>query len=86
MADIKIYTTRYCPYCIRAKQILDSKGVSYQEIPVDGNQELRQQMTREAGGSHTVPQIWINQQHVGGCTELMMLDSGGDLDALLASE
>lgn len=82
-ADVYLYTTRTCPYCLRAKSLLASKGVSFREISVDGNAELRAQMTKEAG-SHTVPQIWINGQHVGGCTDLMALDSSGRLDALLA--
>ncbi|HEY9034945.1 MAG TPA: glutaredoxin 3 [Pseudomonadales bacterium] len=84
-ADVYLYTTRYCPFCVRARQLLQSKGVAYREIPVDGNPELRAQMTREAG-SHTVPQIWINGRHVGGCSELMQLDMQGKLDAMLAAK
>lgn len=82
-ADVYLYTTRTCPFCIRAKSLLSSKGAAFREIPVDGNPALREQMTREAG-SHTVPQIWINQQHVGGCTDLIALDRAGKLDAMLA--
>lgn len=82
--NITIYTTRYCPFCIRAKAILESKGAQYHEIPVDHNPDLRREMTAKAG-SRTVPQIWINQKHVGGCHELMQLDHSGELDQLLAS-
>ena len=78
-ADVIMYSTRFCPFCIRAKQLLKKKGVAFRDIPVDGNPVLREQMTREAG-SHTVPQIWINGQHIGGCSELMALDMSGDLD------
>ncbi len=83
MSNITIYTTRFCPFCIRAKHILKSKGADYKEIPVDGDRELRQKMTRLAGGQHTVPQIWIGEVHVGGCTELMGLDQSGELDKML---
>lgn len=83
-ADVYLYTTRFCPFCIRAKNLLNSKGVAFREIPVDGNPALREEMTK-AAGSHTVPQIWINQQHVGGCTDLMALDAKGQLDAMLAA-
>lgn len=83
MATIEIYTTRFCPFCVRAKQILSSKGLKFNEIPVDGNSKLRQQMTKKANGSHTVPQIWVNGEHVGGCTELMAAQSSGELDRLL---
>jgi glutaredoxin 3 len=82
MPDITIYTTRFCPFCIRAKQLLDHKGVDYNEIPVDGNRELRAKMMQESG-QRTVPQIWIGQQHVGGCNELYGLEHAGELDSLL---
>jgi glutaredoxin 3 len=68
---------------MRAKQILSAKSVSFEEIAVDGKPDLRKEMTRLAGGSHTVPQIWIGDLHVGGCTDLMALQSAGKLDALL---
>lgn len=77
-----IYTTRFCPYCIRAKQLLNQKNINYKEIPVDGNPKLRQEMTQKSGG-HTVPQIWINNQHIGGCDDLFALQRSGGLDALL---
>lgn len=84
MQDVVIYTTRYCPFCIRAKQLLDGKGVSYREIPVDNDPKLRAQMTAKAG-SRTVPQIWIGKRHVGGCDQLMALERSRQLDALLSA-
>ncbi|WP_444926226.1 glutaredoxin 3 [Microbulbifer sp. TRSA002] len=82
MQNVVIYTTRFCPYCIRAKQLLDSKGVAYREIPVDNNPGLRAEMADKAG-RRSVPQIWIGDKHVGGCDELMALERGGRLDKLL---
>ena len=83
MAEIIIYSSNYCPFCIRAKQLLDSKGLSYREIGVDGQPAVRAEMTRLAGRT-SVPQIWINGTHVGGCDELLALDRTGKLDTLLA--
>lgn len=83
MKDVVIYTTRYCPFCIRAKYLLDNKNVPYKEISVDGKPELRAEMTAKAG-RHTVPQIWIGGHHVGGCDELMAIERSGQLDKLLA--
>lgn len=83
-ADIIIYTTRYCPYCIRAKHLLGSKGLAFREIPVDGNEQLRREM-QEKARQRTVPQIWINGQHVGGCTDLEALEHSGELDRMLAN-
>ena len=82
MAEIIIYTTRYCPYCVAAKQLLAARGVHWQEIAVDGKPDLRAEMEARSG-QHTVPQIWINDRHVGGCTDLMALDASGELDRLL---
>jgi glutaredoxin 3 len=80
--SVIIYTTRFCPYCIRAKQLLDDKNVSYKDIAVDGNTKLRNEMTQKSGRT-SVPQIWIKQQHIGGCDELMSLQRSGKLDKLL---
>lgn len=85
MASVTIYTTSICPYCFRAKRLLDKKGVSYEEIDVGGDPELRQTMRERANGRHTVPQIFIGERHVGGCDDLFELDMDGELDALLAS-
>ncbi|MBY6211744.1 glutaredoxin 3 [Microbulbifer agarilyticus] len=82
MKDVVIYTTRYCPFCIRAKYLLDNKNVRYKEISVDGDRAARAEMTAKAG-RHTVPQIWIGDHHVGGCDELMAIERSGQLDTLL---
>lgn len=84
MAVVTLYTTRYCPFCIRAKALLDHKGVAYTDISVDNNLTLRQEMMVKSG-RHTVPQIWIGEHHVGGCDDLMALERSGDLDELLAA-
>ena len=83
MAQVKIYSTQYCPYCIRAKHLLDSKGVNYEELDVSGNAALRQQM-RELSGGYTVPQIFINNRPIGGCDELFALERQQKLDPLLS--
>ncbi|MFN3722395.1 MAG: glutaredoxin 3 [Paracoccaceae bacterium] len=84
MKPVEIYTTPYCPYCIAAKRLLDRKGVSFAETDVSRDPALRQTMTQRAGGSRTVPQIFIDGQHVGGSDDLHALDHRGALDALLA--
>lgn len=83
MSNVVIYTTRWCPFCIRAKALLQQKGVQYDEIPVDGDPVARQQMADRAGAT-SVPQIWINEQHVGGYDQLSGLERSGELDRLLA--
>ncbi|MGK0499020.1 MAG: glutaredoxin 3 [Oceanicoccus sp.] len=85
MQEIYLYSTRFCPFCARAKQILEGKGLKYRDIPVDAKPALREEMMR-LSGRHTVPQIWVGKTHVGGCDELMVLERSGKLDALLASE
>jgi glutaredoxin 3 len=85
MQAVKMYTTAVCPYCIRAKQLLQSKGVTQiEEIRVDTNPEQRAHMM-EVTGRRTVPQIFIGSTHVGGCDDLMALDSQGGLMPLLQS-
>ena len=84
MARVEIYTTGYCPYCIRARELLREKGVAFEEIDVGGDPELRAAMVRRAGGRRTVPEIFINGRIIGGYSELSALDSAGRLDALLA--
>lgn len=83
MADVTIYTKAYCPYCVRAVALLNSKGVQFQEFRIDAQPELRPQMIEKAGGRSTVPQIFINDQHIGGCDDLVALDATGKLDPLL---
>lgn len=85
MSAVYLYTTRFCPFCIRAKQLLDARGVEYVELSVDGDRELRQEMM-DKSGRHTVPQIWIGEKHVGGCDDLMALQRSGALDELLRAE
>jgi glutaredoxin 3 len=84
-AKVLMYATRFCPYCVRARQMLDSKGVTYQEINVDNRPDLRAQM-REKSGRHTVPQIWVGDTHVGGFDDMWLLEQSGVLDTLLARE
>lgn len=83
MARVEIYTTQSCPYCHAAKALLRKKGAAFSEIDVGGKPDLRAAMTRRAGGSQTVPQIFINGQHVGGCDDLHALDHQGGLELLL---
>lgn len=85
MAIATIYTTRICPYCIRAKYLLDSKKIEYVEIAVDGDVDLRREMMAKSR-RQTVPQIWVGDTHVGGCDELMTLERTGELDVLLNTE
>ena len=82
--EVVIYTTMFCPYCQRAKAILAGKGVAFQEIAIDGDRPARQAMTARAGGRTSVPQIFVGEQHIGGCDDLMALDASGGFDALLA--
>jgi glutaredoxin 3 len=84
MANITVYTTRLCPYCHMAKQLLRKKGARFDEVDVGCQRELRAQMCEKAGGRNTVPQIWIGERHIGGCDDLYALDREGKLDALLA--
>lgn len=84
MAKVTIYTTMFCPYCHMAKDLLKKKGVTYDEIDVNTKPGLRSQMREKAGGRNTVPQIWIDEYHVGGCDDLYALDRAGKLDPLLA--
>ncbi|MDI6635900.1 glutaredoxin 3 [Pantoea dispersa] len=82
MANVEIYTKVTCPYCHRAKALLDQKGVSYQEIPIDGDAVKREEMIKRSGRT-TVPQIFIDAQHIGGCDDLYSLDGRQGLDPLL---
>lgn len=82
MKEVTIYTTRFCPFCIRAKNLLDDKNVNYTEIKVDNNPGLRKEMM-DLSGRNTVPQIWIDKQHIGGCDELYQLQRSQQLDSLL---
>lgn len=82
MADVVMYGTRFCPYCLGARQFFDRRGVDYEDIRVDEEPARRDEM-RTRGGARTVPQIWINATHVGGFTDLLALEREGRLAALL---
>ncbi len=84
MAKVELYTTTYCPFCVRAKNLLKSKGVPFEEIDVTDDDERRAQMVELAGGRRTVPEIFINGKIIGGYDELKALDDAGQLDSLLA--
>ena len=81
MKPVTVYSSDYCPYCMRAKQ-LASKDVAFEEIKVDGKPQVRAAMAQKAGRT-SVPQIWIGDTHVGGCDDLYALERAGKLDALL---
>ena len=82
MSKVLIYTTAICPYCIRAKQLLQRKGVEFEEIRIDSDYE-QMQIMMERSRRHTVPQIFIDDYHVGGFDEIAALDARGELDSLL---
>jgi glutaredoxin 3 len=86
MAEVELYTTNWCPYCTRARTLLRRKGVSFVEVDVDENPKRRQEMTRRAKGRTSVPQIFIDGEHIGGSDELAALDAAGRLDAKLGVE
>ncbi|CAH0167200.1 glutaredoxin 3 [Roseomonas sp. CECT 9278] len=83
MAKIEIFTTDFCPYCSRAKALLESKGVAFEEIFAPNGSEARRQATARSGGRTTVPQVFIDGQAVGGSDDLQALDRAGRLDAML---
>ena len=85
MANVELYTKGYCPYCQRAKALLDQKGVEYIEFSLDQDPSLRDEMIKRADGGRTVPQIFINKNHVGGCDDLFMLERDNKLQALLSA-
>jgi glutaredoxin 3 len=82
-ATVEIYTWSTCPFCIKAKQLLDRKGVEYTEHCLDGDELGRSQMADRGDGRKSVPQIFINDQHIGGCDDIHALDRQGELDRLL---
>jgi glutaredoxin 3 len=84
VAKVEVYSTSYCPYCLRAKALLRSKGVEFEDIDVTDDPELRARMVKLAGGRRTVPEIFINGEIIGGCDELYELEVSGELDVLLA--
>lgn len=85
MAKVEIYTWMSCPFCIRAKRILTNKGVDFTEYVIDGDEAARDAMVaRGSDGKRSVPQIFINDEHIGGCDALQALEAGQKLDQLLA--
>ncbi len=84
MAEIIIYTTNYCPYCVKAKQLLRKKGVEFEEIDLTNDDTGRMQLVEKSGGRKTVPQIFVNGQHIGGCDDLFSLYAKREIDTLLA--
>lgn len=85
MRKIEIYTTPTCGFCNAAKRLLSSEGASYVEISVLGDPDRRQEMMERAGGRYTVPQVFVDGRHIGGCTELFALERDGKLDPMLAA-
>ena len=82
-SNVEIYTWRTCPFCLRAKQLLREKGVEFTEYSIDGDNEARSKMAERSHGQRSVPQIFINDQHIGGCDDIYDLDARGELDSLL---
>ena len=83
MADIKMYCTRFCPYCVMATRLLEKKNQQIEKIYVDNQPELREHMRRISNGRNTVPQIFIDDRHVGGYSDIALLDNRNELDPLL---
>ncbi|EHC13958.1 glutaredoxin 3 [Fischerella thermalis] len=84
-AKVEIYTWSTCPFCIRAKSLLKRKGVDFTEYNIDGDEAARDKMAQRANGRRSLPQIFIDNVHVGGCDDIYALDARGQLDNLLAS-
>jgi glutaredoxin 3 len=82
---VEIYTKTTCPYCWRAKHLLNAKGIAYREIVVDFGGSEKQRMIQRSNGRMTVPQVFIGERHVGGCDDLVALDRSGRLDELIAA-
>ncbi len=82
-AKVEIYTWATCPFCIRAKYLLSGKGIEFIEYGIDGDEKARSAMAQRSNGRRSVPQIFINDQHIGGCDDIHALDAQGKLDTLL---
>ena len=85
MARVEVYAKSFCPYCVRAQHLLDSKGIDYQLHVIGFDGPKREEMIKRAKGRTTVPQIFIDDRHIGGCDDLMRLEHAGQLDELLAA-
>ncbi|MEY3402863.1 MAG: glutaredoxin [Anabaena sp. CRKS33] len=84
-AKVEIYTWSTCPFCLRAKSLLNNKGVNFTEYSIDGDEDARAKMAQRANGRRSLPQIFINDNHIGGCDDIHGLDRQGKLDEMLAS-
>jgi glutaredoxin 3 len=84
-AKVEIYTWSTCPFCLRAKSLLNKKGVNFTEYSIDGDEDARAKMAQRANGKRSLPQIFINDNHIGGCDDIHGLDRQGKLDEMLAS-
>lgn len=84
-AKVEIYTWSTCPFCLRAKNLLNKKGVNFTEYSIDGDEDARAKMAQRANGRRSLPQIFINDNHIGGCDDIHALDRQGKLDEMLAS-
>jgi glutaredoxin 3 len=85
-AKVEIYTWQTCPFCIRAKNLLTKKGIDFIEYSIDGDESAREKMSERASGRRSVPQIFINDYHVGGCDDIHALEAQGKLNELLAAK
>ncbi|GAB0109931.1 glutaredoxin 3 [Pseudoalteromonas distincta] len=85
MSKVVLYTKAYCPFCQRALSLLNSKGVEFTNYDIGVQPELRDEMIAKAGGASTVPQIFINDEHIGGCDDMMAIEAQGKLDAKLSA-
>lgn len=82
-ANVEIYTWSSCPFCIRAKGLLKQKGIDFTEYCIDGDEDARAKMAERANGGRSLPQIFINDEHIGGCDDMFALERQGQLDARL---
>ena len=85
MPKVEIYTKATCPFCIRAKRMLDMKNVEYEEYEISRDEEKRAEMIERSGGARTVPQIFIDGEHIGGCDDMFAMERAGKLDDKLAA-
>lgn len=81
--EVILYTTAWCPHCMRAKALLERKGIAFREVDVEESRELRQEMITRSGGRRSVPQVFIGDRHLGGAEELAAAERSGELDRLL---
>lgn len=84
MANVTIYTKPWCPYCDAARELLVGKGIDFTEIDISGKADLRAEMIQRASGRSTVPQVFVDDRHLGGCDDIYALDAAGKLDPVLA--